>query len=73
VDVTATSTPQLPGPPTIIWEKIDRSADGFKVEMPSGVQETQVPSYNEHGGEEPVQMIYANPSSETTFSVALGR
>jgi hypothetical protein len=58
------------GPTPIVWEKIDRSGDGFKVEMPTGVQQTQVPAYNEQGGEEPVQMIFSNPSADTTFSVA---
>ncbi len=63
---TAAST----GPAAIVWEKIDRSSVGFKVEMPTGVQQTQVPAYNEHGGEEPVQMIFSNPNADTTFSVA---
>jgi hypothetical protein len=58
------------GPAPIVWEKIDRSSDGFKVEMPTGVQQTQVPAYDESGGEEPVQMIFSNPSADTTFSVA---
>jgi hypothetical protein len=58
------------GPAPIVWEKIDRSSDGFKVEMPTGLQQTQVPAYNEHGGEEPVQMIFSNPNADTTFSVA---
>jgi hypothetical protein len=58
------------GPASIVWEKIDRSRDGFRVEMPTGVQQTQVPAYNERGGEEPVQMIFSNPSADTTFSVA---
>jgi hypothetical protein len=70
---TATSAPTQAtqtGPAAIVWEKIDRSSDGFKVEMPTGVQQTQVPAYNEQGGEEPVQMILSNPSADTTFSVA---
>lgn len=70
---TATSAPTQAtqtGPASIVWEKIDRSSDGFKVEMPTGVQQTQVPAYNEQGGEEPVQMILSNPSADTTFSVA---
>jgi hypothetical protein len=73
VEETATSAPaqsSSTGPAPIVWEKIDRSSDGFKVEMPTGVQQTQVPAYNEHGGEEPVQMILSNPNADTTFSVA---
>jgi hypothetical protein len=52
------------------WHKVDRSQDGFKVEMPAEVQEIQVPAYNERGGSEPVDMILCNPNSETSFSVA---
>lgn len=73
LDETAASTPAQTGPvgpAPILWEKVDRSIDGFKVEMPTGVQQTQVPAYNEHGGEEPVQMIFANPNADTTFSVS---
>lgn len=70
---TAVSAPAQTGqtmPAAIVWEKVDRSSDGFKVEMPTGIQEAQVPAYNEHGGEEPVKMIFSNPNAETTFSVA---
>jgi hypothetical protein len=73
VEETAASVPNQTsqaGPAPIVWEKIDRSSDGFKIEMPSGVQQTQVPAYNDHGGEEPVQMIFSNPNADTTFSVA---
>jgi len=52
---TVTQTSQT-GPAPIVWEKIDRSSDGFKVEMPTGVQQTQVPAYNERGSEEPVRI-----------------
>jgi hypothetical protein len=73
VEETAASAPAQTapiGPAPIVWEKVDRSSDGFKVEMPTGVQQKQVPAYNEHGGEEPVQMIFSNPNVDTTFSVA---
>ena len=73
VEETADSAPNQPGqtgPVPSVWEKIDRSSDGFKVEMPTGVQQTQVPAYNENGGQEPVQMIFSNPSADTTFSVS---
>jgi hypothetical protein len=70
IEEAATSAPAPTGPAPIVWEKIDRSGDGFKVEMPTGVQQTQVPAYNEHGGEEPVQMIFSNPNADTTFSVS---
>jgi hypothetical protein len=70
---TAVLTPAQNGrtsPAPIIWEKVDRSSDGFTVEMPTGVQETRVPAYNERGAEEPVKMIFSNPNAETTFSVS---
>jgi hypothetical protein len=73
MEETAASAPTQSaqtGPAAIVWEKIDRSSDGFKVEMPTGVQQTQIPAYNERGGEEPVQMIFSNPNADTTFSVA---
>ncbi len=57
-------------PASMSWRKVDRSQDGFKVEMPAEVQETEVPAYNETGGSEQVNMILCNPNSETSFSVA---
>ena len=64
----------LPGSPShpaqIVWQSIDRTPDGFKVDMPADVKEIQVPAYNEQGGAEQVDMIYAYPDSETCFSVA---
>ena len=73
VEETAATAPAQTGqtgPAPIVWEKIDRSSDGFRVEMPTGVQQTQIPAYNESGGEEPVQMIFSNPNADTTFSVS---
>jgi hypothetical protein len=57
-------------PAQIAWEKVDRSADGFKVEMPSGVKQLDVPAYNEHGGSDQVAMIFSSPDGDTTYSVA---
>ena len=57
-------------PAVINWEKVDRTPDGFKVEMPSDIREIQIPAYNESGGAEQVSMIFSYPNSETTFSVA---
>lgn len=54
----------------IAWQAVDRSADGFKVDMPAGVKEIQVPAYNENGSADLVSMIYANPVAQTSFSVA---
>jgi hypothetical protein len=64
----------LPGTPAhpakISWQSVDRTPDGFKVEMPADVKEIQVPAYNDQGGPEQVGMIYAYPDSETCFSVS---
>ncbi len=38
--------------------------------MPAEIKEIQVPAYNEQGGSEQVDMIYAYPDSETCFSVS---
>lgn len=59
-----------PHPARIQWQPIDRTADGFKIEMPSGSSQIQVPAYNEHGGSEQVDMLYAYPDTETCYSVA---
>ena len=59
-----------PHPAKIAWQSVDRTPDGFKVEMPADIKEIQVPAYNEQGGAEQVDMIYAYPDSETCFSVA---
>jgi hypothetical protein len=67
-DLGATATP--PEHPAIIqWQKINRTADGFKVEMPVDVKPIQIPAYTETGGTEPLDMIFSNPNAETTFSV----
>ncbi len=57
-------------PARINWEFLDRSADGFKVEMPEGSKQLQVPANNEHGGIDEVNMLLANANAETTFAVA---
>jgi hypothetical protein len=57
-------------PAQITWQTVDRTADGFRVEMPIDTREIQIPAYNQSGGTDQVNMIYSNPSSDTTFSVA---
>jgi len=59
-----------PHPAKIVWQSVDRTPDGFKVEMPAEIRQIQVPAYNEQGGSEQVDMIYAYPDSETCYSVA---
>ncbi len=57
-------------PASITWESVDRTSDGFKVEMPVEIKQIQVPAYNEQGGVEQVDMLYSYPNQETCFSVA---
>jgi len=59
-----------PRPTSIEWKAVDRTPDGFRVQMPGGVDETQIPAYNELGGIEPVEMLIATPGPDTTFAVA---
>jgi hypothetical protein len=62
--------PAAERPANIEWQKLDRPADGFRVEMPTDVKDIQIPAYNERGDTEQVNMIFSNPDAETTFSVA---
>lgn len=57
-------------PARIFWQKVDRSGDGFKVEMPADIKEMQVPAYTSQGSAEQVNMLYAYPDAQTSFSVA---
>ena len=60
-----------PGAGAMAWQTIDRSADGFKVQMPAAaVSETQIPAYSDHGVVEQVPMIEASIDPETTYAVA---
>lgn len=69
--LSAAATPEDNGrPANIIWQKVDRPKDGFRVEMPTNVSQIQVPAYNEQGGTDEVNMIFSNPDAATTFSVA---
>jgi hypothetical protein len=54
----------------ITWENVDRSPDGFKVEMPADIEETQVQANNERGGWDQVNMILSKSNAETTYAVA---
>jgi hypothetical protein len=57
-------------PPHIVWQQVDRTPDGFKVDMPADVKDIQIPAYNEQGGADQVNMIYSNADAATTYSVA---
>jgi hypothetical protein len=52
------------------WKMVDRTSDGFKVEMPGEVQQIEIPAFDERGPSVPVKMILCNPGTETSYSVA---
>jgi len=54
----------------IAWQTVDRSGNGFRVQMPSAVSETEIPAYDERGAVEPVEMIEAQVDPDTTYAVA---
>jgi hypothetical protein len=66
---TQDSTP-FARPATISWNKVDASADGFRVDMPVDVKHIHIPAYTETGVTQQLDMIFANPDAETTFSVS---
>jgi hypothetical protein len=57
-------------PAVISWTLVDRSREGFKVEMPEDTREIEVPAYSESGTTEPVDMIYAYPDPAISFSIS---
>lgn len=56
-------------PATINWQPLDRQQNGFRLEMPAGAQELQVPAYTDSGSSEPVEMLLSNPDKATSFAV----
>lgn len=56
-------------PAHIDWQELDRSPDGFKIQMPAGSNQTLIPAYNAQGGVEQINMIMAMPGPDT-FAVA---
>lgn len=59
-----------PQPVSIVWQPLDRTMDGFKVEMPANAKQIKIPAYNESGGSEPVDMVFAYPDPEICYAVA---
>lgn len=60
-----------PGAPSgTRWSSVDRPDGGFRAELPGQPKELQAPAYNELGASEPIKMIVANPSPDTTFAIA---
>jgi hypothetical protein len=67
---SSSDVPASERPASITWAALDRSPDGFRVDMPVEFKQIQVPAYTSQGGAEQVDMIYAYPNPETCFSVA---
>jgi hypothetical protein len=57
-------------PAHMVWQIVDHSPEGFKVEMPAETSQVLIPAYNAHGGVEQIEMVQASPGPETTFAVA---
>lgn len=51
------------------WHAILRPKDGFKIEMPDEVKDSEVPAYNASGNNEPVKMLSASPDGNTVYAV----
>jgi hypothetical protein len=64
----AGDSPHRPAP--VAWQLVDRTNDGFKLEMPADSKDLQVPAYNEGGGSEPVKMLFSNLEGDTTFALS---
>ena len=56
-------------PARIVWQKIDRTPDGFRVEMPEGPKEIQIPAYTNQDLDEQADMLFSAPDAQTTYSV----
>lgn len=67
---TSSDIPASARPANIVWEAVDRTSDGFKVEMPVEIKQIQVPAYTFQGGAEQVDMLYSYPNPETCFAVS---
>jgi len=52
------------------WQVVNRSSEGFKVEMPADVKKTQVQAYNEKGGSDEISMIIASPDADSAYAVS---
>jgi hypothetical protein len=55
---------------TLDWRMVDRSADGFSVEMPAEVTYSRAPAFTGHGVQEEIPLIEASPRPDNLFAVA---
>lgn len=63
-------TTEGPQPAHINWATVDRTPEGFKLEMPAEAKEVQVPAYDQKGSTDEVNMLYAYPDATTSYSIA---
>jgi len=57
-------------PAKVAWRSVDRTQDGFRIDMPSDASEEQIPAYDIKGSAEQMEMLVAMPDAETTYAVA---
>jgi len=57
-------------PARVVWQNVDRTPDGFQLQMPEDEREVQVPAYTDRGTIEQVDMLLSSPDGQATYSVA---
>jgi hypothetical protein len=57
-------------PAHVSWRAVDRTRDGFTIDMPSDASEEQIPAYDMKGDAEQMEMLVAMPNADTTYAVA---
>jgi hypothetical protein len=57
-------------PAHVSWRVVDRTQDGFRIDMPSDASEEQIPAYTVKGGVEQMEMLVAMPNADTTYAIA---
>jgi hypothetical protein len=62
-----TAESESPRPLGAGWQTVDRSAEGFKIELPGEPKDLVAPAFNETGGAEPIRMLVASPGPDTSF------
>ena len=53
---TANQPRAATGPAEIVWQKVDRTGDGFQIEMQANAKQIKIPAYNERGVSEQADM-----------------
>lgn len=66
---TADAANSSPAAENIAWHAVLRPRDGFKIEMPDGVKDSEAPAYDSDGNNEPVKMLSASPDGNTVYAI----